>query len=74
MHRILTCPALLLPTFSPPFRLAHTGIFDGGFGIELENTFTIEIAMGPLRIEIFKAGVEFKFDFTYCSVRTLPAA
>ena len=47
---------------------ARIGLFDGGFGIELEDTFNIEFFAGATRVELLGVGVEFKFDFTYCTV------
>ena len=47
---------------------AKLGMFDGGFGIDVEDTFTLEWYVGVTRVEIFKIGIELKFDFTYCNV------
>lgn len=47
---------------------ARLGIFDGGFGVDVEDTFTVEFYAGPIRHEILKIGIELKFDFTYCTI------
>lgn len=46
---------------------ARLGFFDGGFGVELEDGFTAEIFSSLARKEFVFAGLDFKFDFTYCT-------
>ena len=48
---------------------AKIGVFDGGFGIELNNIFLVEFYVGAVRKDMLKIGLGLKFDFTYCTVR-----
>ena len=45
-----------------------------GHGVPVpQDTFTVEVFVSVLRLQLFKVGIEFKFDWTYCTVCTLSA-
>jgi hypothetical protein len=53
---------------------SRIGLFDGGFGIEIEETFFAEFFLGFVRIEVFGAGLEFKMDLTWCTTCSISVA